>query len=369
MKTNLTIKPNVAVSAFYLFFIVHTIQTGAGIMGVPRILYLEAGHDAWISVLIAGLYLHFIGWIMISILREYESADILGIQCDLYGKFIGISIGVIFLIYQFFILLSVIKNYVEVVQVFIFPSMPIWLMSLFLLFLMIYCVLGGFRVVVGTSFIFFFMTIWLALTIYKPITYMDWDNFLPLAQSSPLEILKGAQKTAYTVLGMEIILFVYPYIKNKDKVSLPIHLALGLTTFLILLVTVVSIGYFSPDHLEQTVWATLALFKIISFPIIERFDFIAVALWMMVVIPNIVLLCWMLLHTLNRMFNAPKKKSLYVISVLIFLASTLIEYRVDINTLTDYTSKLGFWLVFVYPLLVFVSLKIRKLWRKRRGTV
>ncbi|KHE67311.1 GerAB/ArcD/ProY family transporter, partial [Halobacillus sp. BBL2006] len=156
MKTNLTIKPDVAVSAFYLFFIVHTIQTGTGIMGVPRILFLEAGPDAWISVLIAGVYLHFIAWIMISILREYESADIIGIQCDLYGKYIGVSIGIVFLIYQFFILLSVIKNYVEVVQVFIFPNIPIWLMSLFLLSLMIYCVLGGFRVVVGTSFIFFF---------------------------------------------------------------------------------------------------------------------------------------------------------------------------------------------------------------------
>ncbi|KHE67570.1 GerAB/ArcD/ProY family transporter, partial [Halobacillus sp. BBL2006] len=217
-------------------------------------------------------------------------------------------------------------------------------------------------------FIFFFLTVWLVFTIYKPITYMEWENFLPIFQSSPLDILKGAQKTSYTVLGMEIILFVYPYIKNKEKVSLPIHTALFLTTFLIFLVTSVSIGYFSPDHLEQTVWATLSLFKIISFSIIERFDFIAVALWMMVVIPNIILLCWMLLQTLNRMFNAPKKKSLYVISFLLFIASILIEYRVDINTLTDYTAKLGFAIVFVYPLFVFLSLKVRKMWRKRRGS-
>ncbi|MBA2174642.1 GerAB/ArcD/ProY family transporter [Halobacillus locisalis] len=368
MNANITVTKSQSVRAFYLFFIIHTIQIGAGLMGVPRILFLEAGSDAWVSILIGGLYIHFIAWIMILILREYENADILGIQCDLFGAFFGKLMGCIFIIYIFFILLSVIRNYIEVVQVFIFPEIPIWLMTLFLLFLMIYCVSGGLRVVIGTCFLFFFLTIWLVFTIYTPVTYMDWGHFLPVFQSSPLEILKGSQKMTYTVLGMEVLLFVYPYIENKKKIAVPVHLAIVLTTFLILLVTVVSIGYFSDYQLRETVWATLSLFKIVSFSIIERFDFIAVAIWMMVIIPNIVLFCWILLHSVKRMFNFQGKRSLYVIAVFLFIGSILFEYRMSVNQMTDLTAQVGFYLVFVYPLFLYLVLQVRKIWRKRRAS-
>ncbi|RWZ55292.1 spore gernimation protein [Halobacillus fulvus] len=366
MKTNLNVPQSQTVQAFYLFFIVHTIQIGAGLMGVPRILFLDAQADAWISVAIAGVYLHFIAWIMIKILRGYENADILGIQTDLFGKFVGKTLGIFYLLYIFLILLSVIKNYIEVVQVFIFPEIPIWLMSLFLLSLMVYSVTGGFRVVVGTSFLFFLLTIWLVLTISKPITYMDWGHFTPILQTSWTDILKGAQRTAYTVLGMEILFFVYPYIKNKKNIALPVHLGLAMTTFLVMLVTVVSIGYFSPDHLRETVWATLSLFKIISFPVIERFDFIAVALWMMVVLPNIVLLCWMLVHSLKRLFHLKEKHSIFGVSVLLFIGALLVEYRMDIDLLTEWTARVGFWLVFVYPIFLFLYMKLVHRWRRRR---
>ncbi|WP_079480776.1 GerAB/ArcD/ProY family transporter [Halobacillus salinus] len=368
MNVNIEVKKSDSFRAFYLFFIVHTLQIGAGLMGVPRILFLEAESDAWLSILVGGLYLHFIAWIMIKILKEYENADILGIQNDLFGRFFGTILGCAFVVYIFLILLTVIKNYIEVVQVFIFPEIPIWLMSLFLISLMVYAVLGGLRVVVGTCFLFFFLTIWLVFTIYKPITYMDFGHFLPVLQASPTEILSGARQMTYSVLGIEVLLFVYPFVANKKHVQLPVQLAAGTTTFLVLLVTVVSIGYFSPYQLKETVWATLSLFKIISFSMIERFDFIAVSLWMMVVLPNVILFCWILQQSLHRLFRINKKKSLYGIAIMVLISSILLEYRLDINRLTDITARVGFYLVFIYPLIVYAAILIRKGWRKGRSS-
>ncbi|MGR9047038.1 GerAB/ArcD/ProY family transporter [Halobacillus faecis] len=368
MKTNIPFHPDHTVQAFYLFFIIHTSQIGAGLMGVPRILVREAGVDAWVSVLVAGLYLHFIVFIMLQILKSYENADILGIQQDLFGVWLGKALGTVYVLYIFLLLLTVIKNYIEVVQVFVFPEMPIWLMALFLLSLMVYSILGGFRVVVGTSVVFFFLTIWLVFTIYKPITYMDWEHFLPVFQTPAPDLLKGVQQVTFTVLGLEILLFVYPFIQDKKRAALPAHAGVFFTTFLILLVTVVSIGYFSPDQLKSTVWATLSLFKIISFSVLERFDFIAVALWMMVIIPNIVLFGWMIVHSLKRLFNAPKKPTLYGLAFLLFLTSITAERRVSLNELTNWTGQIGFWIVFVYPLLIYVVVLLKKLMKKRNAS-
>ncbi|ELK47590.1 UNVERIFIED_CONTAM: GerAB/ArcD/ProY family transporter [Halobacillus marinus] len=367
MNINIRLNPDKAVHAFYVFFIIHTCQIGAGLMGVPRILFLEAGVDAWVSVLVTGAYMHVLVLLMLTILRNYENTDLIGVQVDLFGPWIGKGLGVLYILYIFLLLLTVMKNYIEVVQVFIFPQIPIWLMSAFMLILMVYSILGGFRVVVGTSFLFFFLTIWLVLPVYKPVTFMDWKHLTPIFMSSPMEILAGAKQVAYSVLGLEILFFIYPYIQNKKKIAVAAHAGVFFTTILILLVTVVSIGYFSPDELKETVWATLSLFKIISFSIIERFDFLAVALWMMVIIPNVVLFGWIIIHSLKRLFSFPKKPSLYITALMLFFSSILIEERIGINYLTSITGEVGFWVVFIYPWILYVGLLLKKLFRKGKS--
>ncbi|MFQ3543425.1 GerAB/ArcD/ProY family transporter [Halobacillus rhizosphaerae] len=364
MKINLTISSDQAVQAFYVFFIVHTLQIGAGLMGVPRILFVEAESDAWISIIIASLCIHFVVWIMLLILKEYESADILGIQEDVFGKWIGRLISSAYLVYLFSILLAVLKNYIEVVQVFVLPEMSTWLMSLFLIFLVVYSLLGGFRVMVGVSFLFFFGTIWLVFSLYKPLSLMDWSHFTPIGIHSYMDILRGAFKMSYSVLGFEVLFFIYPYIRNKKDIHLPLHAGIFLTNLLIFLVTVVSIGYFSPGQLKESVWATLSLFKIIHFSFIERFDVLAVSLWMTVILPNLIIFFWMIIRIFRRSFNAPEKPTMYTLAVCLFIASMLIEYRINIDKLTDFAAKSGFYLVFIYPLILYPIVKIKKRLKK-----
>ncbi|UOQ43598.1 spore germination protein [Halobacillus salinarum] len=367
MNTNLTITNDTKIQAFYLFYVIHTVQIGAGLMGVPRIIFLEAGVDAWISIIIASIGLHIVAAVMLFVLKEYDNADILGIQEDVFGKWIGMFFSLMYLVYLFPTTLSVLKNYIEVVQVFVFPEMPTWLMSLALIFLIIYSLLGGIRVVVGVSFIFFIATIWLVFSLYKPISLMDFSHFTPIGLTNYKDILLGAYKTTFTVLGMEVLFFIYPYVKNKQNVKLPVHAGVFATNLLVLLVTVVSVGYFSPGQLQESVWATLSMFKIIHFSFIERFDVIAVSVWMVVVLPNMIILFWMMIRVLKRSFGAPDKWMMYVIGGLLFVTSILIEYRLDINKVTDVSARIGFWVVFVYPFIIYSALLLKKLFKRRRA--
>ena len=50
MKVNLHPKEGLLINAFMLIFIINGVQTGVGIAGLPRIVYLESKHDAWIAV-------------------------------------------------------------------------------------------------------------------------------------------------------------------------------------------------------------------------------------------------------------------------------------------------------------------------------
>ncbi len=68
MKSNISF-----VNVYMAFFIIHTSQIGMGILGVPKIIYLESKKDAWISVLLSGLFISIITWIIISILKNMET--------------------------------------------------------------------------------------------------------------------------------------------------------------------------------------------------------------------------------------------------------------------------------------------------------
>lgn len=126
MEINVKKKPDLEFRSFYVFFLIASIQIGVGILSVPRIVYLEAEHDGWISILLSYFYIVLVVWTMVYILRQYKNADILGIQVDLFGKWIGKILGTIYLIYFTISLLSILITYIEVVKVYIFR---IWIIT------------------------------------------------------------------------------------------------------------------------------------------------------------------------------------------------------------------------------------------------
>ncbi|WP_067724932.1 GerAB/ArcD/ProY family transporter [Oceanobacillus damuensis] len=366
MDVNVKLKPSLSIEAFYLFFIITSIQLGVGMMGAPRYIFLEAKQDSWISIILAIIFSLIVLFVMLYILKQYENADILGIQVDIFGKWIGKLLGLAYIAYFAGALLSVVLTYIEVVKIFIFPEVSSLLMGVVLTILIIYTVLGGLRVIVGVCFLFFLLTHWLLLLLIEPATAINFDHFSPPLQASVTELLSGAKASSYTFMGIEILFLIYPFIVNKEKTKLPITIAALWTGAIILLTTVITIGFFSPEQLLRREWSVLALFKIQTFTFIERFDYIVVAEWMMVSLPNMVLLMWALTYSMKRMYKVPQKVTLYTASIFLLIGCATIEKHYHIQKVITIVSDNGFWLIFVYPILLLPFVLIKKKWKKAR---
>lgn len=76
------------VSPFYVFFLVHSVQTGVGVLSFQRVLAKSAGTDGWISILLAGLIVHILIWIIYKIL-SIVTGDIISANNHAFGKWIG----------------------------------------------------------------------------------------------------------------------------------------------------------------------------------------------------------------------------------------------------------------------------------------
>lgn len=76
------------VSPFYVFFLVHSMQTGIGVLSFQRVLAKSAGTDGWISIILAGLIVHIMIWIIYKIF-SIVPGDIISANTQALGKWLG----------------------------------------------------------------------------------------------------------------------------------------------------------------------------------------------------------------------------------------------------------------------------------------
>lgn len=360
MTKPIQLSPKDMISAYLLFFIIHGAQVGVGIQGFQRIIYIDARQDAWISVLIAGIATHIVTFCMIKTLEIYGSNDLYGIQIDIFGKWIGNLFNLMYIVYCFVACFSVLRNYIEVIQAWLFPSIGTWFLSATLLIIIIYAFTGGLRVIVGVSFFSIILSLWILPMLAFPLKYSTAESLFPILENDFRSILKGAHSMTFTIIGFEILNIVYPFIKDKEKIRKPVHLGLLLSTSIYLAVMLVSITYYSEGKLVKTIWATLTLFSFISFPFVERFEFIAVCFWMIIILPNMCFYLWAAYRGATRLWNISGVKFVWLFSFFIFICSLVIQTRTQINTMNTIFGKVAFYVVFVYPILLWPIALLKK---------
>ncbi|MCA0149608.1 spore germination protein [Rossellomorea vietnamensis] len=361
MKIHVHPQPQSLLNAFMVMFIIHSVQLGVGVQGFQRIIYMDAGHDAWISVALSGVVTCIIGFIMVKTLNYYESSDLYGIQRDVYGKWLGTCMNALYIFYCMGSFLVVMRNYIEVLQAWVFPEVPTWFLSLTLMMLVLYGVLGGFRIIAGVSFFSVFLSLWLLGLLGYPLQFSHWSNLLPILESNATDILKGTYSMTFTVIGFELIYSFYPFIKEKKKVQMYMQIGLLYTSLLYVAIMLVTLSYFSGGQLERTIWGTLSLFKIVRLPFIERFEYVAITFWMLLILPNLMLYLWSASRGLTRMFGEKRRRGfILALSFILFGCIQLFVTRQQINQLNNVFAQLAFFVVYCYPVFLFLIVWLKK---------
>lgn len=364
MRVNDEVKAGNTISSFHTGILVFATQVGVGILGYQRIVAKEAGHDAWISVLLAGILTHVTVWVILKTLQRYPSTDLYGVQEDVYGKYLGSVLSLIFILYFFMSAMIILRNYIEVVQTWVFPQMATWTLSAIILFLAWYTILGGIRVIAGYVFFSVSVTIWLVCDLYFPLRYAQWEYLLPVLEADMGQLFQGMLGMSLTSIGFEVLYIVYPFVQDKNRLNRGVQLGVLTTNTIYLLVMIVSLVFFSQGQLMRTIWATLNLKKMVYFPVLERFELIAISIWMIVILPNIMMYIWSGARGLRRLFGWKLPHILYGVFPILFITSLLFVSRQEINRLNNLLGQTGLYLVYVYPYFLYLMVAVK---RRKKG--
>lgn len=74
------------------------------------------------------------------------------LQHDLFGKWVGKGLNIVWIIYFFLVSCAILIGYIEILKVWMFEDLNIWIYTAIFMGLLYYIFNGGFRVVTGFAF-------------------------------------------------------------------------------------------------------------------------------------------------------------------------------------------------------------------------
>jgi hypothetical protein len=224
-----------------------------------------------------------------------------------------------------------------------------------------YVIKGGFRSVTGMCFWGVIIPIFVLFFLVFPMKYAHVRNILPIFTHSPADILYSAKASALEFLGFEAILIFYPLIKKGKSLHKWAHGGIAFTTILYVVLAIVSLMYYSQGQLHHTIWPTLTMLKIIKVPFIQRFEYIIIFIWFLIILPNLCLTIWSSCRISKYSFHIPFNITLPLFIATIFVSSLFFTNRESINTLNTVLSQAGLYIVYAYIPILFLFHSLR--WR------
>lgn len=263
-------------------FLIHGTQVAVGVLSLPRQLAEGAGTDGWIAL--------FFGWIasvtasllIINTMKSYPNdhlGDLLGRFFGRWARWLGIVLsGSYFVVFAFVMLTKTVLY----IKSWMLQETPQYTIMLLLLLPAIFIVPGGFKILGRYTELAYLMKIMIVLILVFPLVEGKFIYLLPVLKEGWGPVLNTVNSTVLSYLGFEVAFFCYPSLQRKQHAVRGIIIANTLTLLLYLFITIVCFTHFSPDEIIQFNDPPLTVLKTIELRYVERFDVIALALYLFV---------------------------------------------------------------------------------------
>ncbi|KQX53911.1 GerAB/ArcD/ProY family transporter [Paenibacillus sp. Root444D2] len=354
------------ISPFLIVPLMYVSMVGVGVLNFQRELAEHAGYNAYISVVLVGVSIHLILWMIYKILgSNQEGLDVTAINSTCFGKIAGNIINFAIVLYFFFGAYIEFKAYIEVIRLWVFPSMKILPMSTILVLLIYYTVSGGFRSVTGLSFLGLLITlIFILPENLLVLPYAHPLNLMPLFNHSITDILLSSKSMLYQFMGFEALLLFYPFIKSPEKSQKWAHLMVFLVTLMYLMLIINTFMYYSEGQLREIFWPTLDMLKIIEGPVFQRIEYLAISIWLIKILAGISLGLWAACRGMKNVFQIKPHASLLAFLVGILILEYFLKDRSIFRWISEFYSDVGLYFIYGYIPIMFVVTQVKKKWNK-----
>lgn len=338
---------------------------GIGILTLPRELAEVVGTDGWLVLIVGGVISMVIAFLHGLIIQLFPGKDFFEILEYTLTKPLAYIICIFLCTYFLVNIGLIVRIYGTVIKILLLPRTPEPLVGIMMLLTVVYLVRVGIEPMARLSNILFpitvvFVVILFALSFYEA----DFQNLLPVFQSSPLKIIEASNIVIYSFLGFELLLIFGTHLKEPQKATRIGPIVVGIVLVFYLLLNTSIIGNFGVDQTKSLIWPTFNVFRTIELPgaFIENVELLVMAIWIfsifMTVAPfylgTTILLGDIMAVKEHNYFALPILPLIHIIGV---YGEGLAEVYEDLTVFTDYAA---YPVILAIPLLIFIGLGIKK---------
>lgn len=337
---------------------------GAGILTLPRTITEKIKTpDSWIAITVTGLIITLVAVIILKLCQRYPNETFYQFNQKLLGKWLGLLLS--FTVICYYIVLSAfeVRTMAETTRLFLLQGTPTWAIMMPFLWIGLYLVQGGVNVIARLLEIIFPITVLFFLLVMSlGIGLFEVDNLRPVLGSGVRPVLKGLTTSSLSFAGFEILLFIYMFMKEKNKATKVPLLGVGIPFIFYTITVVIVIGSISVDAVLSQTWPTLTFirsFEITGF-LFERFDSLILVIWIMQIFATYVIALFIATLGLNQIFSTSTHVFIYSLIPLIYLVSMIPKNINDVFKMSDMIGNFSLCLFIIMPLVLFIISKVKE---------
>lgn len=271
------------ISVWQLICLAFTFQVGLSLLLSETPAIQIAKQDAWICVLVAGLFASVIALLSVGLSSLYPGQTLIQFSQTILGKWPGRIIVTPYFITWFVTTGMLLRQFSDFVHVTMFTRTPLWALILPFVFLVAYASQkGGIEVIARCSEIIAPMVV----VVFFGIVFLNWpnmrlENILPIYADSGIgTILRGSLPIVSFFGEVVLLTMTVPFMEKPHKALLGIAIAGGCTV----LIVVISVGAvlmtLGPELASRMLYPAYEVVRYISaMGFIQNIDVAVVMVW------------------------------------------------------------------------------------------
>ncbi|MEK4435968.1 GerAB/ArcD/ProY family transporter [Paenibacillus sp. FSL K6-2862] len=270
------------ITTLQFILIISTFQISVAFLALPRELARHAGTDGWMTVFLGWGLAMLASMAMVKLMKHSPDNTILELVQRYMGRWAAKLVTLLFMIY--FLLLAYDGYAVAtlVIKLWLMPTTLIYILAFLLLIPTYQIAQHGFQVIGRYTEIVSMLSMWIPLVYVSTLNRAHWLYLLPLFKEGWLPIFTSIKIMIYPLLGIVLVLFLYPHLVKKEKAMTAMVISNSLTCLAYLGITIICFVYFSPDEIGEYNDPVISILKSIEFQFIERVEVLFIAFYLFI---------------------------------------------------------------------------------------
>lgn len=352
---------NRLITSNQFMFILIGSMIGIGALSLPNDVVKNAKQDGWIAAFMGAIYPLYIITMALLICKKFPNNNILFVNKKCFGKIVGTFLNILLCLYFLLYITAVASGLSNVLRTVIINFLPSIKALIIIIFLGAYTACKGLKVLGRVNETIFYLVLIMCLITMTATLEGKILNITPVLGSSVINILKASKESVFSYGGIEIILLIYPYVLEKEKLKKAAFNGVIITALIYTWIVFITIYALGINIIPIYTVSFPAVVKYVEVPIINNFRFIFMSMWELIVFKTLSNYYYAISSILSDLFSKTSYNKICIIiyPIIVFLSERYINETTRRNFLKYVIPKCTVIMI-IYILITVILVYARK---------